>query len=89
VTYGKAKSDTLAPEAKTLSLGATVPVGAGAILIGTARTEVDPGNTRRTTTVGYDYNFSKSTDVYAMVMRDSITSFASGTSWGVGIRKRF
>jgi predicted porin len=88
-TYGQAKSDTLVPEAKTLSLGASVPLGAGKILVSTARTEVNPGNTRRTTTVGYDYNFSKSTDVYAMLMHDSISSFNSGTSWGVGIRKRF
>ena len=88
-TYGKAKSDILVPQAKTLSLGASVPIGAGKLLAGTARTKVSPGNTRRTTTVGYDYFLSKSTDVYAMVMRDSITSFKTGTSVGVGVRKRF
>ena len=88
-TYGKAKSDTLVPTAKTLSLGASVPVGAGALLAGIARTAVSPGGTRRTTTVGYDYNMSKSTDLYAMLMHDSITSFNSGTSFGLGVRKKF
>jgi predicted porin len=89
-TYGKAKSNTLVPQAKTLSLGASVPVGAGKVLIGTARTRVTPSDSiRRTTTVGYDYDLSKSTDVYAMLMRDAVTSFSSGTSWGVGVRHRF
>jgi predicted porin len=88
-TYGRAKNDVTPVTARTLSLGVSVPLGAGKILAGTSRTEYDPGNTRKTTTVGYDYNFSKSTDVYAMLMRDSITNFDSGTSFGFGIRKRF
>lgn len=88
-TYGRAKSDVLVPKARTATLGASVPLGGGKLLAGIARTEVDPGNTRKTTTVGYDYNLSKSTDVYAMVMHDSITTFSSGTSFGAGIRKRF
>jgi predicted porin len=88
-TYGKAESDPASVEAKTLSLGATVPLGAGKVMLATARTAVTPGNTRRTTTVGYDHDLSKRTDVYANVMRDSITTFASGTSFGVGIRHRF
>ncbi len=89
LTYGKAKSDTLVPQAKTVSWGASVPVGAGKVLVGAAKTRVTPGNTRDTWTVGYDYFLSKSTDVYAMYMRDRITSFSSGTSFGAGIRKRF
>ena len=88
-TWGKAKTSIAAPVAKTLSLGASIPLGAGKIMVGGARTKVSPGNTRSTYTVGYDYNLSKSTDVYAMLMRDSITTFASGTSFGFGIRKRF
>jgi len=89
-TYGKAKSNTLVTQAKTLSLGASIPLGAGKVLVGTARTRVTPGDsTRRTTTVGYDYDLSKRTDVYAMLMRDAVTSFNSGTSWGVGVRHRF
>ncbi|MBX3655011.1 MAG: porin [Ramlibacter sp.] len=89
LTYGKAKSDTLVPQARTVSLGASVPVGLGKVLVGAARTRVNPGNTRSTLSIGYDYNLSKSTDVYAMYMRDRITTFNSGTSFGAGIRKRF
>lgn len=89
-TYGRATSDATVLASKTLSLGASIPLGAGSILLGTARTNVSPVDTKRTTTtIGYDYFFSKQTDVYAMLMHDSITSFTSGTSFGVGIRKRF
>lgn len=89
LTYGRAKSDRLVPEARTVSLGATVPVGLGKIMVGGARTRVTPGNTRTTWSLGYDYNLSKSTDLYTVVMRDRITTFTSGTSFGAGIRKRF
>jgi predicted porin len=88
-TYGKAKSNLAAPTAKTASLGASVPAGAGKVLAGIARTKVDLGDTRTTATVGYDYNLSKRTDVYAMVMHDSITSFQKGDSFGVGVRHSF
>ncbi len=88
-TFGKAKSDTLIPKAKTYSLGASVPVGSGKVMLASARTRFDPGNTRKTTSVGYDYNFSKRTDVYGIVMRDSITTFAGGTSYALGVRHRF
>ena len=89
VTYGRAKSDRLVPEAKTVSLGASIPVGSGKVLVGGAKTRVTPGNTRDTWTLGYDYNLSKRTDVYAMLMHDKITTFVSGTSYGFGIRHRF
>jgi predicted porin len=39
--------------------------------------------------VGYDYNLSKRTDLYAMLMSDKITTFESGTSLGLGVRHRF
>lgn len=90
LTYGRAKSDVLPAEAKTYSVGVSVPAGGpGRILAGFAKTKMEPGNTRDTATLGYDYNLSKRTDVYAMLMRDKITNFSSGTSWGLGIRTRF
>ena len=89
-SWGKAKSDLLVPTAKTWSLGALIPAGGGNIMVGTAHTKVSPANvSRKTTTVGYDYNLSKRTDVYANVMRDSVTGFSSGTSYGFGIRHKF
>jgi hypothetical protein len=55
LTHGRAKSDKLAPSAKTTSLGASVPVGGGSILAGIARTSVTPADVQRTTTtLGYD-----------------------------------
>lgn len=89
-TYGRATSTLAAlPTEKTWSLGAAAPVGPGNVLAGYARSEFDGGVARRTATVGYDYNLSKSTDLYAMLMRDSISGFTDGTSFGAGIRKRF
>ena len=90
LTTGSAKSQVTALTTKTNSLGASIPVGAGKIEAGYANTKVSGGgNTRSTLTVGYDYSLSKLTDVYFMVMNDRITTFSSGTSVGLGIRKNF
>lgn len=92
-TYGETKSDVTKLESDTGSVGVSIPVGAGSILGGLARTELSTGainGPRRTIgTIGYDYFMSKRTDLYAMLMRDKITAFSSGTSFGVGIRHRF
>lgn len=89
-TYGKADSNAVAAtSAKTLSLGASAPVGAGSVMLAYAKTERSDGLDRKTTTVGYDYFLSKQTDLYAALMHDAVTNATSGTSFGVGIRKRF
>lgn len=89
MTYGKA--DLSATNAqKTYTLGASVPSGAnGKFLAAYANSNPDTGNTRRTFTLGYDYNLSKRTDVYAMVVSDRIQTLTSGTSVAVGVRHRF
>jgi predicted porin len=88
-TYGKAKTDLTPVTDKTLSLGASIPLGGGKILAAVARSETNVNIDRRTTSLGYDYNLSKSTDLYAVAMHDSITARTSGNSFGFGIRKRF
>jgi predicted porin len=88
-TYGRARAEVTIPRERTWSIGTSVPLGGGSVLAGMAHSHVSTGATRRTVTVGYDYNLSKSTDVYAMAMHDSITSFSSGNSFGLGVRKRF
>ena len=88
LTYGQAKTD-LTAKRKTTSVGATIPAGPGNVLLGYANTKVEAGATRTTASLGYDYNLSKRTDVYAALMNDKITSFTSGTSFGVGIRHKF
>jgi predicted porin len=90
LTYGKSSSDAVAVATKTTtSLGVSAPVGGGKVLAAWAKTSIDSGNTRDTMTIGYDYNLSKRTDVYAMLMSDKITTFESGTSLGLGVRHRF
>ena len=90
LTYGVASSDAAGmADRKTTSIGASVPMGNGKLLAGFASTKITDGNTRDTVTVGYDYNLSKRTDLYAMLMNDKITTFESGTSFGLGVRHKF
>ncbi|HBT67868.1 MAG TPA: porin [Agrobacterium sp.] len=90
LTYGQAEADNLPGKAKTLQLGLSAPLGAGKVLASWARTELTAADVdRKTLTVGYDYNLSKRTDVYAMLMNDKITRQSTGNSFGVGIRHRF
>lgn len=90
LTYGKSTSDLAGVADKTtVSLGLSAPVGGGKVLAAWAQSKIDGGNTRDTATLGYDYNLSKRTDVYALLMNDKITNFTSGTSWGLGVRHRF
>ncbi len=88
-TYGRATTEVTPSRTNTWSLGAEAPVGAVKVLDGFAHSDTNTGATRRTGTVGYDYFLSKTTDVYAMLMHDSITGFSSGNSFGAGIRKSF
>lgn len=90
-TYDKTSHDVDIND-KTVSAGASVPFGGGKVLAGYAQTKRSAAGTditRNTVTVGYDYNFSKRTDVYAMLMNDRITGFDSGNSFGVGMRHSF
>lgn len=92
-TYGQT-SHNVDLDDKTLSLGATVPMGPGKILASWAQTKregvvIGADQKRTTTAVGYDYDLSKRTDLYAVYMNDRITNQDSGNSFGVGIRHRF
>ena len=90
-TFGESKTNLSATKQKTFSLGASAPMGAnGKLLSAYANSKVNTtGVKRQTFTIGYDYNLSKRTDVYTMLMSDKITGQTSGTSVGVGIRHRF
>lgn len=82
---------------KIAMLGASVPVGPGAVLASWSRSSTTgpvPTSTalnyRRTfSTVGYDYYLSKRTDLYAMVMTDHRTALTPGSSAAVGMRHTF
>lgn len=91
VSYGRSKADNSTNEAKTMQLGASVPAGpAGKVLVDVASTKLSQTGVKRTTsTLGYDYNLSKRTDAYAIVMNDRITNRSTGNSVAVGVRHRF
>jgi predicted porin len=85
----KATADT---DTKIYGFGATVPVGAGKVLAqyGSARADLGATETsNKTLTIGYDYNLSKSTDVYAIVMNDKVTGATTGNTFAAGIRLRY
>ncbi len=95
--YGeiRTESTTAAVEAKSKisGLGVSVPVGAGRILgqLGYSKTTgpVASGSLR-TASVGYDYNLSKNTDVYAVYMNERASYVSpTGNSVAAGIRLRF
>ncbi len=65
----------------------TVVPGFPALPSGVATNGIDPK--RNTVTVGYDYNLSKRTDIYSLLMLDKYTGLASGKSLALGIRHRF
>ena len=79
---------------KTLQLGTSIPLGQGAVLASWANTKrsgaaVGESLKRNTASLGYDYNMSKRTDLYAVYMYDKITEQTVGNSVAFGIRHRF
>ena len=90
-TYGQTKGKNDDYKAKTGSLGATIPLAANSrILAAYAHSKLQDSDAKRdTVSVGYNYDFSKRTDGYAIVMYDKVKDVGSGTSVGVGVRHRF
>ena len=87
--YGEVKNTTTANRYRISELGARVPVGAGAVLAAWGRVAPKTGPDRNTVSLGYDYNLSKRTDIYAVAMRDKIDNLSNGSSYSVGVRHRF
>jgi predicted porin len=91
-TVAKTKA-TLDTETKIYGIGAAVPVGAGKVLVqygnATAERGAAPDVVNKTLTLGYDYNLSKNTDVYAIFVNDKATGLDAGNSIAAGIRLRF
>lgn len=85
----KAATDT---KTQVYGVGASVPLGAGKLLAqyGHATAEYPTSEVvNKTLTVGYDYNLSKATDIYALVMRDQLTGVDSGTTLAAGLKVKF
>lgn len=91
--YSRAKTDaTVDTETKLYSVGVSVPMGQGKALLQYGHANADFGATEvtnKTLTVAYDYNLSKSTDIYAVLMNDKLTAKATGNTYAAGVRLRF
>ena len=91
--YGKV--DTHAGTSSKTSLyqlGASVPIGQGSVIASYGRSNGRFGlsdSTDRTISVGYDYNLSKGTDLYAAYLNERQTSLTSGNLVAAGMRLRF
>ena len=87
--YGEVRNTTTDNRYRISELGARVPVGAGAVLAAWGRVAPKTGPDRNTVSLGYDYNLSKRTDIYAVAMRDKLDNLSAGSSYSVGVRHRF
>ncbi len=99
--YEQTKNDNYAGDpgnakSKIWSLSADYEVGQGKLLAAYANTRwtgsagvAIAGLKRDTLSLGYDHTLSKRTDLYAVLMRDKITSYNRGNSFAVGVRHRF
>lgn len=85
-------------KAKQWQVGASVPLGAGALMASYGELKLEQAardGKNKAFTIGYDYNLSKRTDVYAAYMFDknsdnnSATDWDSGNTFAVGVRHRF
>ncbi len=81
-------------KSKTSSVSADLAAGPGKLLVAYANTKFTRSSTtvtskRDTFSLGYDYNFSKRTDLYIVGMNDKITGYDRGNSFAVGLRHRF
>jgi predicted porin len=77
----------------TSALSATVPFGAGRIIVEWVRTNDSRSGVenlrRETEAAGYDYSLSRRTDLYAVALHDKVTGLSSGVGLALGMRHRF
>jgi predicted porin len=96
-TYSSSNDDSTTGNSmndKIASLGLKAPVGAGNILAAYADTKrtgslVGADQKRDTFSIGYDYDLSKRTDIYTIVMSDKITNADRANSFALGMRHKF
>ena len=73
-------------------IGGAMPIGAGKLIGQYGQSKADFGSadtTHKVLSLGYDYNLSKNTDVYAVYMSDKVSSVDTGSSYAAGIRLKF
>ncbi|SAK71661.1 outer membrane porin [Caballeronia pedi] len=74
-----------------VQLGVAVPIGDAKALASYMYSKSSGASqaSRSTLAVGFDYNVSRRTDLYAAVLADRASTLSSGLTYGVGIRSRF
>jgi predicted porin len=73
-------------------LGAAVPIGTSLILVAYGRQHASApskATTDRTTSIGYDYFLSKSTDIYIAALYENLSFVSTGNAIAGGVRVRF
>lgn len=77
----------------TGQVGVSVPIDVGALMASYAYTRSSgspaDGEHRSTGALGYDYPFSKRTDLYTAIKLDHFSRQATGVAYGAGMRTRF
>ncbi len=87
---GSVKNDRSGKRDDIAELGVSVPVQTlGKVLLQWGQIDPSTGAKRSTISVGYDYNLSKRTDLYAVYMNDKLHGLAAGNNYSVGVRHRF
>lgn len=86
---GEVKNLTTPNSHSIAGLGARVPLGAGALVAQYGSLSPDTGADRDTFTLGYLYNLSKRSELYAMAMSDKVDGQSSGRGYSLGMRHRF
>lgn len=87
---GSIDNKTINNTTKVIGLGgewAVVPLGK--LLLQWGKTSPDAGADRKTISAGYDYQISKRTDLYAVLMNDKLDGLKAGKSYALGVRHRF
>lgn len=87
-TWQDATDKALSLSGKTTQVSALVPVGAGNVMAEYAHSNFGPVKYNEYA-IGYDYNLSKRTDVYATAGRTNVTALTAGQTLGAGLRVRF
>ena len=86
---GRVKNTTTNVTYRLADVGAKIPVGSGNVLVQYGRLSPDVGNKTNTVSLGYSYNMSKRTELYAAAMRDKKDNLSAGSSYSLGMRHRF
>lgn len=86
---GQVKNTTTNVTYRLVDVGAKIPAGNGNVLVQYGRLSPDAGAKTNTVSLGYSYNMSKRTELYAAAMRDKKDNLSVGSSYSLGLRHRF